>query len=312
MEGILKKIVILQTIVLVCFVIFKDSKKELPIVQDQFDQRYFDQPIPEQEPEEQKPLTPEPEFINWPPVRTVNNPRYGKILSDIESHLPAGHIYGDSDLITDGHECLHGIHANIRNANYGGLINTYVIRRGLFRRPLVFHEIWSGGRVNGFYCLENRAVVIQEPSTTISAAARLVPSSLRGDVFNLYMIQQARSWGDTPLYICDEWNAYVGGSAVRADLQIQERSETVQYSMEFTVYTIALAKAIKENDSSYDDTQFKNFVMWNTDRLMKIYNNESGATNYLKKFRTSSDAESLRQFAKEYFGAEWCKEILGI
>ena len=154
------------------------------------------------------------------------------------------------------------------------------------------------------------AAVIVEPPTTIRAAAAKVPQSLRGGVYNLYMVQQAGSWNDTPLYIFDEWVAYTNGSEVRKDLGITGRAETVTYMMEFNVYSMSLAMVVKEK-GGYDDTQFKAFLMWNMERSVKIYNSEPEATAYLNKLRTNGDAENLRAFARSYFGAEWCKEILG-
>lgn len=239
---------------------------------------------PEIKPEPPKKI--EPVWTNWPKVRAVDS-SLGKVLGDIEAHMPAGHIYRDSDKITWGHETTHGINSNIRNKHFQ-----------------------SGRRVNGFYCLEDRGAVIVEPPTTIRAVAAQVPQSLRGGVYQLYMVSQAGSWNDTPLYIFDEWVAYTNGSEVRKDLQIQSRAETVLYMMEFNVYSMTLAKVVKEK-GGYDDTQFKAFMMWNIERSVRIYNNEADASAYLNKFRTNSDAESLRSFAREYFGAEWCKEILG-
>lgn len=247
----------------------------------------------------------EPVFINWPKVRAVDS-GLGKVLGDIESHMPAGHIYKDSDKITWGHETTHGINSNIRNRNQRWLVKYKT--RFLFLKEK--YLVKAAERVNGFYCLEDRAAVIVEPPTTIRAAAAKVPQSLRGGVYNLYMVQQAGSWNDTPLYIFDEWVAYTNGSEVRKDLGITGRAETVTYMMEFNVYSMSLAMVVKEK-GGYDDTQFKAFLMWNMERSVKIYNSEPEATAYLNKLRTNGDAENLRAFARSYFGAEWCKEILG-
>lgn len=200
--------------------------------------------------------------------------------------MPAGHIYTDSDKVTWAHETSHGIASNLRQ------------------------KFSDRGKINGFYCLNDRAAIIKEPKTTIRAAASRVPQSLKGDVFNLYLVQQASSWNDIPLYICDEYVAYSNGSAARKDLQIQDRAETVQYMMEFNTYSIALAQAIKAQDPSYDDKQFKAFLMWSIKRSMNIYNQESGAKNYLDRLRKEQDADELRAFAREYFGAGWCMRIL--
>lgn len=245
----------------------------------------------------------EPIWTNYPPIRSVNN--LGKVLSDIEGHMPAGHIYRDSDKITWAHETSHGIHSQLRQK--------YSRRQVYFRRlRKVFLIRFPNERINGFYCLDNKAVIINEPNTTISAAARLVPNSLRGKVYNLYMVQQAASWGSTPLYIFDEWVSYTNGSACRLDLKIRSRSETVSYMLEFNVYAISLAMACKT-----EDTQFKNFLMWHLERTMDLYKESKAlgenpyADEYLAKMRTGSDANQFREFSRNYFGGKWTKRILG-
>jgi hypothetical protein len=265
------------------------------------------QPIIPIEPEPAPPPVPpkiEPEFKNHPPLRKIT--KLGKVLSDIESHMPAGHIYRDSDRITWGHETTHGINSRLR-MEYSRL-------RGGSEG---YHGTWVGNRfksfagINGFYVLEDQAVIIKEPNTTIQASARLVPRSLRGGVYNLYMIQQARSWGDTPLYIFDEWVSYANGSAVRLDLGISRRAETVKFMLEFNVYAICVAQASKS-----EDPQFKKFLMWHLERSMKLYKDSvnlgdlSKSTAYLELTKTSSDASEFRAFCRDYFGAEWTKKIL--
>jgi hypothetical protein len=221
-------------------------------------------------------------FINYQPLRQISS--LGTVLSDVESHLPAGHIYRDSDMITWTHESSHGIASQLRG------------------------QYAQYGKYNGFYVLKNRACIIKEPNTTINKAARLVPNSLRGDVYNLYMVQQANSWNDSPLYILDEFIAYTNGSDCRLDLKIADRSESVKYMIEFGVYSMCLAQSCQSND-----LQFKKFLMWSLERMMNIYQQSSkeDTSQYLTILRISSDAENLRRFSREYFGKEWTKNIIG-
>lgn len=270
------------------------------------------QPLPQPpapKPEPPKPI--EPTWTDYPPVRSVTN--LGKVLSDIESHMPAGHIYKDSDKITWAHETTHGINSNIRqkfSRGWGARGDLDIWGRSVWKQ-IDGKPVFHAGRINGFYCLNNRAAIIDEPPTTMQAAAALVPRSLRGPVYNLYMVQQASSWGDTPLYVFDEWIAYTNGSDCRLDLQIQERSETVSQMLEFDVYALALAMAVKKNAPNYDDTQFKKFLMWNIERSFAIHKNEERAKSYLESLRSSPDAEDLRKFTREYCGEDWTKRILG-
>lgn len=274
-----------------------------------------DSPVPDIPPptEPEIPITVEPKFTIEEPVRDVNS-SIGEILADIDSHMPAGHIYRDNDKITWGHETSHGIASRLRMKHsrfYGSDGTTHW--NGFFIPLPCGHEVFkTNARINCFYLLKNRAIILDEPKTTIQAAARLVPRSLRGNVYNLYMVQQAASWGDTPLYILDEWIAYSNGSAVRADLKIQSRGETVQYMLEFNVYALCMMQAAQSNDE-----RLKTFVKWHLKRTMELWEinkksggNLSGAENYWEKVRTSSDAESFRSSARKLLGQDWTKHVL--
>lgn len=227
-------------------------------------------------------------MIKWtkePPLRSVRD--LGEVLSDIDSHMPAGHIYRDSDKITWGHETTHGINARLR---------------------MKYRE---RGKINCFYVLKNRSVIISEPNTTLKEVAANVPKPLRGKVYNLYMVQQTRYWNDSPLYVFDEWTAYANGSAVRLDLGITKRGETVAQMLEFSVYAMTLAMVVNSSDM-----QLKEFLRWHLDRARWLYyQNESLGVNpvadeYLRTFRTSPDAQELRTFMQSYLGANWCKVVL--
>jgi hypothetical protein len=190
-------------------------------------------------------------------------------------------------LITAGHETTHGINSFIRNKYY------------------------DGTPINAFYCLKDRAIILNEPKTRIETVASQVPRSLRGSVYNLYLVEQASTWGDRSLYLLDEWIGYTNGSEVRKDLQIKSRAETVRYMLEFDVYAIVLAKILEEKEKSYNSENFKNFIRWNIERSMKIYNGENEAKYFLEKLKLEDDAESLRLFSRNYFGFEWCKNVFG-
>lgn len=253
---------------------------------------------PEPEPPEKPKPDPEPNWTDYPALRVVTN--LGNVLSDIESHMPAGHIYRSSDKITWTHETSHGLASNIRQKNSRAGYCAYVDGKPVFK---------SADGINGFYVLNDRSVVLKEPDSTLTAVANWVPSELRGDVYNLYLVQQRRYWNSEPLYTLDEWVAYSNGSATRADLKITSRGETVQYMMEFTVYAISMAAATKTQDED-----IKSFLMWHSKRVMDLYkqNQEfsaySGAESYWNKAKNNS---KLKEFCYEYFGKDWSQQNLG-
>ena len=275
-----------------------------------------------------------PEFVEFPAVRSVN--KGGKILSDIESHLPAGHIYGDPDLVTNSHEGTHGVNSAIRQ-KYPGC--------------------------NAVYCLSNKAIVNKEPPFRLSTVANIVPKSLRGDVYKLYLIDQQRYWAANPLYIFDEFSAYSNGTMTGIENNLK-RSESTKYMTEFIVYALCVVKAtndvnnqvretgqvivpevIIESEKSkiiekngvpvivhptashpikcseisvrneYDDSQLKSFVRWYICHVLEIIKNSANTNmqsnnNILETLRTSADANELREFTRRYFSPEWTREYL--
>jgi hypothetical protein len=223
----------------------------------------------------------EPVWTEAKAIRQVEG--LGDVLGDIESHMPKGHIYSEADRVGWAHETTHGLHARLRN---------------LHNQP----------GTNSFYVLEDRAIIIKEPDTTIRRVAAAVPKSLRGMIYNDYMLQ-AWGWNEIPLYIFDEWVAYGNGAAVRHDLKIQGRSETVRFALEMNVYAMTLMYVVNPKDK-----HLKNFFMWNTERTMDLYW-KNGPTQqqriYLEKLRTSPDAEKLRAFMRKYYSPEWTARVLG-
>lgn len=270
-------------------------------------------PKPPPPPKPAKPV--EPVWLNWPVVHEVHNPALGQVLCDIDSHMPAHHQYRASNKITWAHETTHGINANIRNSQ-------------------------PGQKVNGFYTLRNRAVVIPEPPTTIRTVAPTVPHKLRGVSYDLYLVRQAGQWNHAPLYLFDEWTAYTNGSECGRELNAQGWYFELLQAHEFNLYSLCLAKVVKENCPNYDDKQMKAYLMWNIERTFRLAaptapkryvlsgpfdhhinaniisfpddeNPTQKALEYAEKVRTLPEAESLRSFARSYFGPDWCRRVYG-
>lgn len=290
---------------------------------------------------------PEPTWVKWPKVREVNN--LGKVLNDIDSHMPAGHQYRDANKITWAHETTHGINANVRNKYY---------------QPNV-------PRVNAFYVLEDRAAVISEPPITIAQMADMVPDDLRGPSYHLYLVQQRRDWNDQPLYLMDEWTAYTNGTECGRELNAQGWDFELLQAQNFNVYCLYLAKAIKERCPNYDDKEFKAYLMWNMARVFRLtegtitsrparmalveseymqaldvhfgrtkhvcehpeanfghwWDDENKklvdltqmgvdnpimrASSYVERVKTRDSAAGLRKFMKEYLGEAFCRQTYG-
>jgi hypothetical protein len=235
-------------------------------------------------------------FIDYPEQqqRQAN----GAVLQDIVNHLGQeyGNTYFDDDPITWAHETCHGIHAHLRN-NFNN----------------------TGRRANGFYALDGRGVMVPEPNIRKSAAGRFIPQILRGSRFGLYVTGQ-QAWDDTPLYIWDEWNAYLNGSIAGVDLVesgLWNRGwrDGVAGTLEFNIYAIAVAMAVEDGDPAYfrDNVQFREFLAWNLARGMAIYRRGAILADFrwdqqdtmLRNFVEHPDAEPMRAFARRLFGQSW-------
>lgn len=218
-----------------------------------------------------------PTWTNYPAIRSVGN--LGPVLTDIESHLRAGHPYrNDDDKVNWVHEGTHGLASYLRNQ---------------------YHR-------SGFYCLQNRAILMLEPSTTLDKVASAVPTSLRGRGYNLYLIHAQRDWQNQPTYVFDEWSAFTNGSEARNKRRTPNRTDTLQSMVEFIPYAICVLKA-----SQTTDPQIREFVRWQIERALTIYNESGIRVETLNRFRKAPDAEHLRQFTRSCFGADWTRTKLG-
>lgn len=151
---------------------------------------------------------------------------------------------------TNVHETAHGIHATYRNQ---------------YRKKL-------GKRINAFYMLRGQIAVVEEPDFLIRNVQKHIPKSLRGYRYQLYFVDQLRDWDDTPLYVFDEWNAYIcGGESAVSDYKqnnIKADSDAVSGCLEFSIYAVATYLAAKERVPEYlaKKPQMKSVLYYNLTR----------------------------------------------
>ena len=240
----------------------------------------------------------EPQWTPWKRVKEFRQERLGKTLNDIESHIQTNHAYRFPSMpMTWAHETTHGINANIRNRFFGG-------------KPVR----------TGFYCLDDRCVLIDEPvGTRLSRFVSKIPAVLRGPSYDLYLRQQLRYWDSHPLYILDEWVAYTNGTACGQEVKEDGWFYELLQAHNFCVYAIFMAKQIEEDCPDYDQTQLKAFIVWNTQRVFRYTemakedptNRLDRVKKYLRAFRESPDAKPIRDFARRYLGEHTCKNLYG-
>jgi len=202
-------------------------------------------------------------------------------LTELERRMPAYHIYRDQDRITWAHETTHGLNSNIRN---------------YYRKP-------------GFYVLDGKCVILNEPRCRLSDVAVLVPPKLRNHIYNTYLIQAQRDWEPNPSYILDEWVAYCNGAQARYELNLKSGVSEVTFMTQFNVFAIYLCMAA-------NDPELDTFVKWNLKRTLKItYDNSTiGSIEEAKSLWNivKSDLEffSLREYCRTRFGKEWSETHL--
>lgn len=242
-------------------------------------------------------------LISFPVQKVSNEAGLGAVLNDIEAHLPAnyGRQYRDADRVTHGHETSHGIHAHLRN-----------------------HHNNTGQRANAFYLLEDKAALVVEPPIRKAQVAPFIPARLRGSRYATYVTGQA-AWDDRPLYLWDEWCAYVNGSAVAIDLFRAGQwsfgsRDAVAGTLEFTVYALAVGMAVERLAPAYfeQNLQFREFLAAHTLRAMTLY--RAGATMapfaradqeaLARALEESPEAEPIRAFAFRTFGEAWARHAL--
>lgn len=245
-------------------------------------------PPPEVPPEPPAPKKAVPEFIEIAVFRTSEpNSVYGDVLSHSEER-PFGNSNGRA---VNVHETSHGIHSYLRNKH---------------------------GK-NGFYCLEGRAVLVDGPRIKKSTVNDFVPPNLRSYRYNLYLVGQ-REWEDTPLYIYDEWTAYILGGKCCVDdvnrgVYVGSWTDGVSGCLEFSIYAIATAMAVKKYDPQYweSNSQFRNYTIWalreanetyKTGHVMKQFKWKE-QDELLSEFLTSSTAEGMRNFVNENLDGVW-------
>lgn len=163
---------------------------------------------------------------NYPAVRTGHHSN--PLVRDVESHLSlASYNYfrGDTDTTTI-HECSHGINADLRN------------------------KFYPGKRENCFYLLNDEYAHFPEPNWRKREVIPYIPDEYRrGTLYSTYV--SGSNWDDRPLYLWDEWTAYVNGAMTGA-------SYSITNAITFGYY----AGAVLKKEHSFGLRDFFDFVLF--------------------------------------------------
>jgi hypothetical protein len=178
-----------------------------------------------------------------PPVR---RPPQGvpPVLADILARVPQPEYWRDptdpSCPVTWAHEASHGM-----------------------------TSLLSRGDRCGLYLLDGRAVMFgAQPRVTIGQVAADVPPHQRGPIFDLYLVKQRRDWDKQPLYLLDEWNAYVHGTMARRQAGMRTRGETERHAAEMEAYCRAMLGTVERRDPDYAYLlPLRDFIEWQSNRF---------------------------------------------
>lgn len=228
----------------------------------------------------------------------------GSALRDIVRHLPNNEVdyYCDPDLVTCAHEVSHGIHAYLRN-----------------------YENPNSERSNALYILNDRACFVVEPDIWKHEVAPYVPQALREFRYGTYVSGQS-AWDDTPLYLWDEWNAYINGGEAALSLYDEglwnDGWRDQSGVIEFVAYGLAVGLAVEELDAAYfeDNAQFRAMLAWLTRRSLQLHRRFAALDDFrfdlsdtlYSTLRTGSAGAPLRDFMQRTWGDEFHDEVLDL
>ena len=200
-------------------------------------------------------------------------PLDGTVYGDVLAHCRAPHT-GNSRS-TNAHETAHVIASSLRSPGW-----------------------------NGFYLGGGRGYLLPEPAMRLQDVR--VPKKHRGWRHDTYLVDQRRWWNDRPLYLVDEWVAYLTGASVALDDHLAgrgtEKSDCVAGCHEFMVYCDYLRQQLPTN---YDTEAFDSLFWGLVDRTMQVY--EAGREVF-RSARSDRLAEAYDPPRKPELGA-WRIEL---
>lgn len=259
----------------------------------------IEQPIPPEVVPPDKPSPPVllvPEFVDVPEVS--QHIREDSLYADIMNRQSRPFTTHDRD--TNAHETSHGIHSDLRNR---------------YSRQL-------GKKVNGFYVTGGKGVIIEEPGIRKSAVKPYLPQELRSYRYSTYISGQG-AWDDVPLYLVDEWVAYVNGASVSVQ-DVQEGrhngewTDAVSGCLDFSIYCVALAMAVERGDPGYweSNVQFRRFMDWHLRKAHRVFMSGRNMEQFrwdkqeklLTSLRNSENGKPMREFLNRYFGGIWLND----
>lgn len=221
--------------------------------------------------------------------RTSENSYYGEILNR-------------TDNVISGHERATNAHENIH------MINSYYANK-------------TFGKKRAFYITgEQKVFYTTCPRMMKNDIRAFIPQSLRGFRYRTYL-DGAQDWNDIPIYILDEWVAYIGGAMVAMQDYEQktarDQSDRMCGALEFSIYTVALCMTIDQKDPGFWEREkgFKGFVQKMLDKSQDIFYKGRNVPDFasstqeklLNALNNSEDAKPIREYIRNNFNGVFLK-----
>ena len=257
-------------------------------------------------------------YMDFPAVHGNSSRALTPFMADVLTHVDAtkiDYLWG-VDPINTTHEELHGVNEYLRIH--------YALQQ-------------YGALSNGFYLLNNMAVIMPSLGIMKRSMLEFVPALLRAHSSYATYIASDR-WDDTPSYIFDEWTAYLAGLEFGIDLASTPGAwargfgsdQTPRISLEgmlaFTGHALELGLAMERYNPTFlkQNPNFDAFLAYNFKRAtMAFYKvKASPRLNQLlgmigdqdqKLFNCligEADCAPLRGYADRHFGAAWTANTL--
>jgi hypothetical protein len=221
-------------------------------------------------------------FKTYNPTQNLESD--GSIYADVVNHCKnfRSYLVGD-ETPSSVHEITHCINSDLRNGMIGmspaHFISGIDYSIGGPNDPIKYPVMQcrcgsplakSAGRINTFYVLENRYVQFDELTSRKKDCIAFIPKSLRADRYDVYVNGQ-EAWDDCPLYIFDEWVAYLNGAACVLEmykkLNLKYRSYDFLFGpIEFITYGVATLMAAPSITP-----ELGQFAVWMIQETIRIY-----------------------------------------
>lgn len=263
-------------------------------------------------------------LVACPPISSNGNEsRDGAVYADCVNHCRRWRdalVRGSR--VSSAHEMTHFINADARNKQGVGYTTTFT------RSFAASHESVDGAsleslpqpvpiksdgktafqKVNCLYFLDSKVFVLPEPGIRKSEVGGLIPRELRSYRYSTYVAGQT-AWDDMPLYLWDEWIAYVNGAKCAADLLArglydEGQRDILMGVLEFVVYGTGVMMRSLEKDPSVHDQLLPYFSAILSDSIMLFHKQcqnflWSSQEGYFEAIASGAAGKPLRDYYKK-------------